>query len=103
MEGIYEPNSQFPFDKMVITSPTALSGGNYFLRFLVNQAPLYLQMPKSKTKAGVVQSGKKSICDLQFTNENEDLISWMEDLEGGGARDARPRRPSPSSSPTQRS
>ena len=81
MEGIYEPNSQFPFDKMVITSPTALSGGNYFLRFLVNQAPLYLQMPKSKTKAGVVQSGKKSICDLQFTNENEDLISWMEDLE----------------------
>jgi hypothetical protein len=81
MEGIYEPNSQFPFDKMVITSPTALSGGNYFLRFLVNQAPLYLQMPKSKTKAGVVQSGKKSICDLQFTNENEELISWMEDLE----------------------
>jgi hypothetical protein len=81
MEGIYEPNSQFPFDKMVITSPTALSGGNYFLRFLVNQGPLYLQMPKSKTKAGVIQSGKKSICDLQFTNENEELISWMEDLE----------------------
>lgn len=81
MEGIYEPNTSFPFDKMTIHSPVAISGGNYFLKFLMNQKPIYVQMPKSTTKSGIVQANKKSYCDLQFTNENEDLITWMEDLE----------------------
>lgn len=81
MEGIYEPTSKFSFDKLTIHSPVATSGGNYFLRFLVDQSPLYLQMPKSTTKSGIITSNKKCYCDLQFTNENEELITWMEDLE----------------------
>ena len=81
MEGIYDPNNSFPFDKMTIHSPVAISGGNYFLKFLINQNPIYVQMPKSTTKSGIIQANKKSYCDLQFTNENEDLITWMEDLE----------------------
>jgi hypothetical protein len=81
MEGIYEPNAAFPFEKMTMISPTVLSGGNYFLKMLVNQGPLYIQMPKSKTKGGIIQSGKRSYCDLLFTNEDEELIQWMEDLE----------------------
>ena len=81
MEGIYEPAKTFPFDKMVLASPTVISGGNYFLKMLMNNGPLYIQMPKSKTKGGIVQSGKRQYCDLLFTNENEDMIQWMEDLE----------------------
>ena len=81
MEGIYEPINTFPFDKMMLSSPTVTSGGNYFLKILVNNGPLYMQMPKSKTKDGIIQSGKRQYCDLLFTNENADLIQWMEDLE----------------------
>lgn len=81
MKGIYEPNASFPFDKTSILSPTALSGGNYFLKMLVNQAPLYIQMPKSKTKEGIMQTGKRCYCDLLFTNADDALIRWMEDLE----------------------
>jgi hypothetical protein len=81
MEGIYEPNTKFPFDKMTMISPTVLSGGNYFLKMLVNQNPLYIQMPKSKTKGGIIQTGKRNYCDLLFTNADDALIQWMEDLE----------------------
>lgn len=81
MEGIYEPVKSFPFDKMKLASPTVVSGGNYFLKMSVGNGPLYIQMPKSKTKDGIIQSGKRQYCDLLFTNENEDLIQWMEDLE----------------------
>lgn len=81
MEGIYEPNAKFQFDKMTISQPTMVSGGNYFLKFLVDKAPMYLLMPKSGTKEGIVQNGKKAYCDLLFNNDNEELLTWMEDLE----------------------
>ena len=79
--GIYEPNDKFPFDKLTLTAPTVLSGGNYFIKYLVQGAPLYIQPPKCKTRGGITKSGKRNYCDLVFTNENEDFIRWMEDLE----------------------
>ena len=81
MEGIFEPNSQFPFDKLVLTPPTLVSGGNYFIKFIVDGSPLYIQPPKCKTKSGITKSGKKPYTDLLFTNENQDYIAWMESLE----------------------
>lgn len=81
MEGIYEPNADFPFDKLVLTPPTLMSGGNYFIKFIIDGSPLYLQPPKCKTKNGITKSGKKPYTDLLFTNENQDYISWMENLE----------------------
>ena len=81
MENIYETNSKFPFDKLILTPPTVLSGGNYFIKYLVNGSPLYIQPPKCKTKGGIMKSGKRMHCDLMFGNENTDFIQWMEDLE----------------------
>ena len=81
MEGIFEPNSQFPFDKLVLTPPTLVSGGNYFIKFIVDGSPLYIQPPKCKTKSGITKTGKKPYTDLLFTNENQDYIAWMESLE----------------------
>lgn len=81
MEGIYEPNAEFPFDKLVLTPPTLMSGGNYFIKFIIEGSPLYIQPPKCKTKNGITKSGKKPYTDLLFTNENQDYISWMENLE----------------------
>ena len=86
VNGIYEPNDKFPFDKLNLTAPTVLSGGNYFIKYLVQGAPLYIQPPKCKTRGGITKSGKRNYCDLVFTNENEDFIRWMEDLESHSCR-----------------
>lgn len=80
MEGIYEPNASFPFHKLLLLTPTQ-TGGNYFIKFRVNDTPLYIQPPKCKSKGGIVKAGKKLYSDLMFTNENENFIQWMENLE----------------------
>jgi len=74
MDGIFETNAAFPFDKMVLTPPTLMSGGNYFIKFLMNGSPLYIQPPKCRTKGGISKTGKKPYSDLMFTNENPDFI-----------------------------
>ena len=81
MDKIYEPNDTFPFDKLMLTNPSFLNSGSYFIRYLVNDNPLYIQPPKCVTKQGVIKCGKKTYCDMLFTNENESFIRWIEELE----------------------
>ena len=78
---IFDTNDSFEFEKLVLTKPTSIPGGNYFIKFLTNSQPLYIQPPKCKTRQGVVKAGKRFYSDLMFTNENEDFIRWMENLE----------------------
>jgi len=82
MQGIYEPNNSFNFNNLNCLTPTVISGGNYFIKFRINNLPLYIQPPKCKTKQSIIKTGKKMHCDLMFNNENEEFIKWMEDLEG---------------------
>jgi hypothetical protein len=81
MEGIYETNSAFPFDKLVLSKPVASSGGNYFIKFKIADNPLYIQSPKCSMKQGISKAGKRFFCDLMFSQENEEFIHWMEKLE----------------------
>lgn len=81
MEEIYETNDTFVFSELKLNSPTSMNGGNYFLKFSMKSNPLYIQSPKCKTKNGFVKSGKKMQCELMFTNEDEEFIRWMENLE----------------------
>jgi hypothetical protein len=81
MSAIVEPNDNFSFDKLVMTSPVVIAGGNHFIKYVLNDRPLYIQPPNCKLKQGVVKAGKRSYCDLMFTNENENFIRWMENLE----------------------
>lgn len=81
MEEIYDAVDTFPFDKLVLTKPTLVTGGNYFSRCLINNTPLYIQPPTCRTKQGILKAGKRFYTDLMFTNENEALIRWMENLE----------------------
>ncbi len=81
MEGIYETNSAFPFDKLVLSKPVASSGGNYFIKFKIADNPLYIQSPKCSMKQGIAKAGKRFFCDLMFSQENEEFIHWMEKLE----------------------
>jgi hypothetical protein len=81
MEEIFEPNDKFNFDKLVLTKPVSIPGGNFFIRFLVNNSHLYVQPPKCKTKQGIIKAGKRIYTDLMFTHEDDQFIRWMENLE----------------------
>lgn len=81
MSEIYDTNEPFDFNKLVLTKPTPVTGGNYFIKCLVNNGPLYIQPPKCKTRQGILKAGKRFYTDLIFTNEDENLIQWMENLE----------------------
>ena len=81
MNAIIEPNDNFSFEKLTMTSPVVVAGGNHFIKYLLNDRPLYIQPPNCKLKQGIIKAGKRSYCDLMFTNENENFIRWMENLE----------------------
>jgi hypothetical protein len=81
MDQIYEPNEEFPLNSLILTTPIVVSSGNFFIKYLLNDNPLYLQPPICSTKQGIIKGGKKMYCDLLFTNENDDFIRWIENLE----------------------
>lgn len=80
MSEIYAPNDNFNFNKINLLTPVN-QNGSYFIKFRVNDNPLYIQPPKCKTKQGIFKSGKKIHCDLLYTNENEQFVRWIENLE----------------------
>ena len=80
MNGIYDTNDEFDFDKVVCKYPNQSLGGNYFIKFSVNKSPLYIQPPKCLTKP-ITKSKKKMYCDLIFSHENPDFINWIEKMD----------------------
>jgi hypothetical protein len=78
---IFETNDTFPFDKVVVGKPTTIPGGNFFIRYSINDSPLYIQPPKCSIKQIQTKTGKKIYCDVIFQQENEQFIRWMESLE----------------------
>jgi len=78
---LYEPNSDFDFTKVILGSPNGLQGGSYFTKLLVNNNPLYLQIPKCELKQGLVVTEKKKYCDLMFNHDNTSVIEWFEKIE----------------------
>lgn len=81
MDNIFEPNSKFNFEQVRLTSPSAMIGGNHMIKFLVKDLPLYIQPPRCKTKNGIFKSGKRYYSDLMFSQDNEEFIQWLEELE----------------------
>lgn len=84
MENIYDTSDKllsFDFSKLILSKPTLISGGNYFIRFKKENIPLYIQPPPCNTRNGFVKNGRKYYTDLLFTNEDEYIIQWFEKLE----------------------
>jgi hypothetical protein len=81
MGEILEANDSFDFEKLVLTKPVAIPGGNFFITFSMDNLPLYIQPPKCKTKQGIISGGKRPYSDLMFTSDNDQFIRWMENLE----------------------
>ena len=81
MENIHNPDDSFSFDLLKLSKPVVSTGGSYFIRFTTNGSPLYIQPPKCKTKQGFLKTGKRYYTDLLFTNENDEFVRCMENLE----------------------
>ena len=81
MENIIEPTFDFDFSKLYLGSPISTSSGTYFTKILYNNKSLYVQSPKSSTKQGFVNTGKKIYTDLMFTNFDNLFIDWIERLQ----------------------
>jgi len=79
MDKIYETDSSFQFDKLMLSKPMSQSGG-YFIKYSIGDFPLYIRPPKATIKQ-IIKSTKKSHCDLVFSQENDEFIQWMENLE----------------------
>lgn len=77
---IYNINEPFPFDRLTLMKPF-MRNGSYFIRIETAGMPLYIQPPKCELKQGFVKSGKKTMCDLVFSTENEKFIEWLERFE----------------------
>lgn len=81
MDAIQEPTPTFQFEKLKMTNPVVMSGGNHFIKYVMNNISLYIQPPTCKVKQGMIKTGKRMYCDLMFTIENVDFIQWLENLE----------------------
>jgi hypothetical protein len=85
MANIHFTNTDFDFATLSALTPVSIAGGAHLSKFRVsnNATPFYLQLPKCRTRQGIVKTngGKKHYCDLVFTHENESFIRWMERLE----------------------
>jgi len=79
MDKIYDTDSKFQFENLLLSKPIS-KNGNYFIKYSISDFPLYIKPPKACIKQ-IIKGTKKSNCDLIFSQENEDFIQWMENLE----------------------
>lgn len=77
---IHDLATPYSFDAVDLSSPFN-KNGSYFIKLGLHNNPIYIQSPKCFVKSGMMKSGKKMFCDLVFSHENENLISWLEGLE----------------------
>jgi hypothetical protein len=78
---IFETNETFPIERLTLLTPKPIQGGNYFSRFHIDDSPIFVQLPKCSNKQGIQTSGtKKAYTDLQFTNDQERFLRWLETL-----------------------
>jgi hypothetical protein len=76
-----EDFKEFPFANLKGGKPTLVSNNNYFIKYSIQDHPIYVQIPKCKSKQGILKVGRKYFIDFLLTNDNEDFITWIESLE----------------------
>lgn len=82
--NLYEANNDFPFSNIMLTTPTALSdAGTYYSKFMIEQDnPIHIQLPKSKTKNGIIMSKRGCYIDLVYKHGTElTFVEWIDKLE----------------------
>jgi hypothetical protein len=79
--SLHYPTKTFEFNNLKLSSPNGLQRGSYFVKLLYKDDDLLIQTPKSLTKNGILTTGKKIYCDLMFSEENTELLEWLDNLE----------------------
>lgn len=75
------PTDSFDFNRITLANPVILQQQSYFSKIMSNNNELMIQMPKCTSKQGFINSSKRYYCDLMFSSENSELLSWFENLE----------------------
>jgi hypothetical protein len=87
---ISEPNKGYNFDNLTLANPQPIQGGSsYFTKIALTNTPnkdksLYIQLPKCKTKQGVVTTKKEKYCDFLFEKDEtstDEFFEWVDHLE----------------------
>ena len=81
MDSILEATDNFQFNSVKLSKPKSTAGGNWLIKFGINNNPFYLQTPKCNTRNGFLKAGKRYYTDLVFSNDDDVFIRWMENLE----------------------
>jgi len=80
-QEIHFTNNEFDFTQLSISQPISVQGGAYFTKLKMKNDTLYIQLPKCVTKQGLNETNKKAYMDLMFTNDDEYVIEWFENLD----------------------
>ena len=80
-DSVQLPNENFDFSGLTLANPQGLQGGAYFSKLRLDNKSVLIQTPKCSTKNGIHKTEKKIYCDMMFTNDNEEFITWAQELE----------------------
>ena len=79
---IYEICENFDFGSLKLENPTLLNANIYFSKLNSNpNKNFYIQLPKCKTKQGIIQANTKCFCDLEFNSSDKLIVEFFENLE----------------------
>jgi hypothetical protein len=79
---IYEICENFDFGSLKLENPTLLNANIYFSKLNTNpNKNFYVQLPKCKTKQGIIQANTKCFCDLEFNSSDKLIVEFFENLE----------------------
>jgi len=77
---IHEITDKFDFNKLTLFKPVSNSSGSFFIKYSIDEKPLYIKPPKCYIKQIVTKQGRR-YGDLVFQPENDAFIRWMDNLE----------------------
>ena len=73
----------FNFNNLKVENPSLVNANNYFSKIYNNNSNknFYIQLPKCKTKHGIVNSNSKCFCELEFNSNEKLVVEFFENLE----------------------
>lgn len=72
----------FNYEAISLASPVRTQGSGYYSKILLNnENNFYIQTPKCTTKNGIVETGKRTYCDLLLNNNNESFAKFIMNIE----------------------
>ena len=80
---IFDLTENFKFDKINLGNPTLINNSTHFSKISHGSfnKNVYIQLPKCLTKSGIIKTSNKTICELNFSMSDKNVIEFFENLE----------------------